>query len=387
MTAAARATHDRPVSLGVAFGFAVSLGIATVAIPLVAIGAGYAPAEIGLLVAISAASQLATRFALPWLLGRFPDRALVAAAAVLTIGAFALLLASTALPAFTAAQLGLGASRAIFWTSSQTHAIRGGGLPMRRLVDLNLAANIGTLVGPVVGGALAAIWLPGALLAALVAASGAAVATPWLAAFPPYDRRGSRGTFRLLRHPGVDVACWANLVGGVWWSMIGSFVPVVLVAAGLGPALIGALVTLSEGAGAATLLVLRRFASLPIAAIVRLGAFVEVAALAGIAVAPPHVLAYAVLLVAGGSAAGCVTSLSSALVALAAREQEQGDALALSGMFRSFALLGAPATVSALLAVVALPVALVGVAASAALPGLVLGRSMAARRPAPEAPL
>ena len=38
---------DRPVALVVAFGFALSLGIGTVAVPLVALGAGYAPASIG----------------------------------------------------------------------------------------------------------------------------------------------------------------------------------------------------------------------------------------------------------------------------------------------------------------------------------------------------
>jgi hypothetical protein len=73
-------------------------------------------------------------------------------------------------------------------------------------------------------------------------------------------------------------------------------------------------------------------------------------------------------------AAGTVTSLAPALVTLVAREQEHGDALALSGTFRSFALLGAPATVAALLSVVTLPLALVAVAVAAAVPGGFVGR-------------
>ena len=123
----------------------------------------------------------------------------------------------------------------------------------------------------------------------------------------------------------------------------------VLVGAGLGPAIIGWLVTLSEGAGAATLLVLRRTSSARIRAIVRTGAFVEMAVLAGIAVAPPVLAAYAALLIVGGTAAGAVTSLAPALVTMVSRDHEHADALALSGTFRSIALLGVPASVGAVL--------------------------------------
>jgi hypothetical protein len=162
--------------------------------------------------------------------------------------------------------------------------------------------------------------------------------------------------------------------------MIGSYVPVILVGAGLGPALIGWLVTLSEAAGAVTLLVLRRTPVQRIRTIIRAGAMAELAALVGIAVAPPVLPAYALLLIAGGTAAGAVTTLAPALVTLAAGEQEQGDALALSGTFRSVALLGAPAGVGALLSVATLPVALMAVVAAAAAPGLVVGRGLSGPR-------
>jgi MFS family permease len=367
--------HDRPLALGVAFAFALSLGIAIVAIPLVALDAGYDAAAVGFLAAASAASQLATRLALPWLLGRFADRTLIAFAAVLMLGAFGLLLASTALPAFLAAQFAQGASRAIFWTSSQTHAIRSGGSQVKRLVDLNLAGNAGTLTGPAVAGFLATIGLPVAIAGAAVAVSVAAIGAPLMTALVPYDRRGSAGALNLLRRDGVDVASWANFVAGTWWSMIGSYIPVILVTAGLGPAIIGWLVTLSEGAGAATLLVLRRLSPSGIRPIVRIGAFAEMVVLAGIALAPPVLAVYAVLLVLGGTAAGAVTSLAPALVTMVAREQEHGDALALSGTFRSIALLGMPASVGVLLAVVELPIAVVAVALAAVAPGAVLGRN------------
>ena len=368
---------DRPIALGVAFGFALSLGIATVAIPLVALDAGYVPAAVGFLVATAALAQLATRLALPSLLGRFPDRTLIGLAAVSMLASFCLLLVSTSLPAFLAAQVFSGASRAIFWTSSQTHAIRSGGPPVRRLVDLNLAGNAGTLTGPAIAGVLATFGLPVALVGAAIPAAVAALASPLMAAYPPYDRRYSPGALRLLRRDGVDVACWASFVAGTWWSMIGSYVPVVLVGAGLGPVLIGSLVTLSEGAGGLALLAIRRVSPGRIRPLVRVGAFTEMAALAGLALAPHAVLAYGALLVAGGMAAGTVTSLAPALITVVAGEHEHGDALALSGTFRSLAGLGAPASVSALLSIAVLPVALVAVAVAAAIPGALVGRARA----------
>ena len=54
------------------FSFSVGLGVATVAIPLLALESGYDAAAVGFLVATSAASQLAFRLGLPWLLRRAP---------------------------------------------------------------------------------------------------------------------------------------------------------------------------------------------------------------------------------------------------------------------------------------------------------------------------
>jgi hypothetical protein len=64
-----------------------------------------------------------------------------------------------------------------------------------------------------------------------------------------------------------------------------------------------------------------------------------------------------------------------------ASQHEHGDAIALTGTSRAVALLGAPAAVGALLSVVTLPVALVGIAVVNAAPILAFGR--ARRRTAP----
>src|SRR6185369_16111422 len=167
-----RGIPDRPASLAVAFGFALSLGISTVAIPLLALSSGYDAAAVGFLVAGAAGAQLATRLALPWLLGRFTDRSLIIVSVALMLVAFGLLSVSTALPAFIAAQLAQGTARAIFWTASQTHVIRSGGPAVHRLVDFNLAGNGGTLIGPLLAGFLATLSASLAITAAAIAAGG-----------------------------------------------------------------------------------------------------------------------------------------------------------------------------------------------------------------------
>jgi MFS family permease len=172
--------------------------------------------------------------------------------------------------------------------------------------------------------------------------------------------------------------------------MLGSYVPVLAVGAGLGPGAVGLLVSLSEGSGAVMMLVLRWLSPVRIQRIVRIAPLIEMAALAGIALAPAVLSVYAALVAAAGAAGGAVTVLAPVLVTHAASEHEHGDAIALTGTSRAVALLGAPAAVGALLSIVALPVALVGVAAVNLAPGLLLGRpqpSRANRRQASGTPL
>jgi MFS family permease len=351
---------DRPAALGVVFLFSLALGIVTVAVPLLALSAGYDAAAVGFLVATSAGSQLAVRLSLPRLLGRYSDRSLMALAGATMVLGLALLVVSTSLAVFLLAQACQGAARAILWTSSQTHAVRSGGSTVRRLVDLNLAGYLGTLTGPALGGALAAVSLPLALGTAALAAAGSAAGTTLLHRLPPYDRRASIGTASLLRRPDVGVACWANVVGGTWWSMIGSYVPVILVGAGLGPGQIGLLVSGSEGAGMAAILALRRLPPRWLRRTVLGTGLGALAALAAVALVPAMPAAYVVLLLLGGAAGGSTTTLAPALVSIAAAEHEQGDALSMSGAFRAASLLASPATVGVLLGAVALPVAIAG---------------------------
>jgi hypothetical protein len=207
-------------------------------------------------------------------------------------------------------------------------------------------------------------------VAGLVGTAVATVAALLLTSLPPFDRRAAAGTLAMLRRPGVDLACWAAVMGGVWWSMLGSFVPVILVGAGIGAGGIGWLITASEGAGTAALLALRGVRSRRVARVVAVAAVVVGGALAALALVPPSVLAYATLLVIGGAASGAVTTLSPALASLASGPEEQGDAMALSGTFRAGALFGAPAVVGAVVATLTVGPAVAVVAGAALVPGL-----------------
>ena len=211
---------DRVVSLVVAFGFSVGLGVATVAIPLLALEAGYDEAAVGFLVATSAAAQLGTRLILPWLLGWFPDRTLIAVASALMSSA-SLLLGEHGPARLRRGPAVPGRCPSRLRTAARHMPSGVGGRPVRRLVDLDTAGNVGTLIGPALAGSLAALGLPFALAAAAIGALGAAAGTPSSFRLNPYDRRRSAGTMGLLRREGFDIACWASVVGGGWWSMIG----------------------------------------------------------------------------------------------------------------------------------------------------------------------
>ena len=372
--ATTRQGSDRMAALLTVGLFSHGMGAGIVAVPLIALAAGYDASSVGFLVAMAAASQLIVRLGTPWLLGRFADRSLSAVSAACLVASFGALAMSTALPVFLVAQVLQGLGRGVFWTSSQTHAVRDAGRPVQRLVDLNLAGNAGTLSGPLVAGALGAVDLRLALLWAAGAAAGAVIGSVALYRLPPFDRRRSSGTLSLLRRPGIAASSWGSVVGGAWWAMLGSFVPVMLVAAGVGTLGVGGLITASEAAGLVALILLRRWPADRVSLAVAVGGFAACGALVGLALAPPFLPLSVVLLLIGGAASGTVTTLAPALAAAEAGPEEQGDALALSGTFRAGALLGAPAAVGAVVAIAPLAVGLFALGSGLALVGAVVER-------------
>jgi hypothetical protein len=160
--------------------------------------------------------------------------------------------------------------------------------------------------------------------------------------------------------------------------MVGSYIPVILVSAGIDPQGVGWLITASEGASIASLLALRGVAPDRVRRVVLVGCAATVASLIALAVAPGLIWIYLALLLAGGAASGAVTALAPALASLAAGPDEQGDVMSVTGVFRAAALLATPAAVGVLLSAVALGPAVVIVSGVVGLSGLAVGRTSSA---------
>ena len=375
--------HDRPArdavaSAAAAAVYSVSLGAATVALPLLALQAGYSAFEIGALTAASAVAQMAVRLALGWAMRRWPDWTLMAGA-VITLAASCLLVTlSSAMVPFVLAQLLQGASRACFWTGSQTHVVRGGGRAAGALARVNFVASVGQLAGPVLAGVLTEISAELALGVSAVIALAGLVPTLLLDRLPPFAPPPDRPPGRLWRRPGVDVGCWAGMTAGGWRALLSSYVPVALDAAGQSATTVGALVSVANGAQLlGTGLSGRVRAQLTVralaACIVATGA---TTALTG-AVAANTALA-AVVLAVSGVAAGAVQVLGPALAAESVHPEERGDAIAATGTFRAAALFAAPMAVAGMVALVPLTPAIAVAGAGMALPAVALR----GRRPA-----
>jgi MFS family permease len=344
--------------------YSLALAVASVALPLLALRAGYSAAAIGALTAVSAASQMTTRMGLGAVMRRWPDWTLVAAAGVLLVLSNIVVVLSAAVAPFVLAQLLQGVSRACFWTGTQTHVVRGSGRAAGALATVNLISSLGLLAGPAVAGVLSERTPVLALAVAAGVAALGVVPTFFLDRLPPFVPPQDRPPGRLWRRPGVDVGCWAGVTAGAWRGLLTSYVPVALVAARQTPSTVGVLVSVANGAalvGAAVAARVRQRWSRPVVlgGIVVTGVSTALtAALAG------SVVLSAAILAVSGVAAGILQVLGLAMASEAVHPEERGDAIAVSGTFRAAALFAAPLAVAGLVVVLPLApaVALVGTA-------------------------
>jgi hypothetical protein len=367
-------------TVGMVLGFSFSLGTASLVLPLLALAAGYDPAAVGLLAAVSAIAQFLFRLGLPWLLGRYPDRDLVGAACLFIATSYGLLLVDTSLLAFVAAQLMQGSARALFWTGSQTHVVRGASNTVSRLAQFQALSSVGMLAGPAIAGVAASQSLELALVFGVIGGLLGGVASLLMRRLPPFDRRSRGGGLHVWRRPGVDVACWTSFAAAGWRSMLNSFVPVVLTEAGLGPSVVGGLLALSEFAAVLSASVLIRVTPGRARELVEISALVSCAGLGLTPFVAGEPALVALLMAAGGAGSGILTTMGPAIANNAVALGERGDAIAATGTFRAAAQLTTPAGVSAALSVVALPAAVVMAAVALAAPVVLTG--IRARQPA-----
>lgn len=367
-------------SLAAVLSFAVALGATTVIYPLLAVESGFSAGLVGLFTSISAGAQLSVRLALPWLLSVVPDRRLILAASGIMLVSALVLVGSQAWVAFVVAQLFQGASRAILYTSSQSHVVRAEGVAVNRLAQLAMASKIGGLSGPLIAGAVASIDVGLALWVTVFMGGLAAAASMLMAHRSPYQRatkEDRRGTWRRTE---LAAGYWTAFAAGGWRGLIGSYVPVLLSATGLAAGIVGALVSLTEGAHLVASTFLARAKRISLHRLRRLAA---VGLLIGAGTLPLmidlSVVAAAGALVLAGFCGGLVTTVGAAIANEHAISGEQGTALAVAGAYRAAGRMVSPSAVAAGAGLLGLPGAVAAVALLFTGPAFVLRGRRAAR--------
>jgi MFS family permease len=354
--------------------FSMALGMATVALPLLALDAGYSKSAVGLLTAASAVSQMGVRMALGLVMRRYPDWVLVFSAGGLLAISCALVAWSAAVIPFVACELFQGAARGCFWTGSQTHVVRGKGSSVGRLAVVSLVASVGQLTGPVVAGLIASR----SITPALVAAGGIALVCmlPPLALdrLPPFAPPEDRPRGRIWRRPGVDAGCWASLTAGAWRGLVSSYIPVALERAAQPVPVIGVLVAVANGANIAGAAVVARVRGRTLVRAVTASMLVAGIGSGLVALLAGSVPLAAVLLAVSGLGAGALQTLGPALASDLVHPEERGDAIAATGTFRAAALFASPLAVAGLLAGISLTPAMLIAGLLITLPALTTRR-------------
>ena len=328
--------------------FSLSLGITMVAYPLFVVGQGRSPTVAGLLIGLSAAVQVLTRWKLGSVMRIVSNANVITGAAALMGLAVGILVFSSALAALVVSAAVQGVARACFWTGNQVQIVRSLRPTPKGIATLNMVATVGALIGPVIGGVIAQRSYRAAFAVAAAAAVVGIIPTLALSRPPPFARVGGHGYLQLLRHRGVQTGAWASIAVGAWRGLLSSYVPIGLDAGGSTEAAIGVVVAIANGAAA-----VGGYLAVPVVGprvapgVARWGA-VTVAATVIVGFELP-VAVVAAALVVGGVATGLVQVLAITAVSEAVRPELQGDAVTIAGVARGLTLSGAPLGVAALL--------------------------------------
>jgi MFS family permease len=347
--------------------FSLALSLSAVALPLLAVAAGYDLVAVGVLTALSAVAQLGTRLVIGRLMRRYADWVLVVLAAVCMAVSTAIVVVSTDVVPFAVCQLAQGVARGAFWTGSQTHAVRGKGRAGVALARMNVASGWGQLLGPIAAGFLVDLSLPVALLVSTGLALVAAATGCVIDRYPPFAAVVDRSAGRLWRRPGVDTGCWSGVTTGAWRGLLGSYVPVVLASANSATT-VGVLISVANAASLAGAAWMTKLGGPAMRRTYLPATLLCGVTTALIAVMADNVLVVGALLAISGAAVGLLQVVGSAIAVDAVTPDERGDVIAATGTFRAVALLGTPALVAGLLGVIALAPAMAAVGVLMAVP-------------------
>ena len=338
--------------------YSVSLGAAVVALPLLALEAGYTGVQVGVLVALSAVTQILGRIGMGSWMNRFADWTFVIAATALLALSSGLAALSTAVVPFVVAHLLQGFSRAFFWTGTQTHAVRGNRPAVRGMAIVNLSSATGLLLGPLMAGIVGEFSLPLALAVSAGLAAVGLVPAALLERLPPFSPPKGSSQKRIWRRPGVDAGCWAGVSAGAWRGLLSSYVPVALDAARLSTGLIGVLVSIANAAQLAGSAGVARLGTRGLTRSLVAGAVAAGAGLGVVGFVAGHPVVAGIALALSGLGAGVLQTAGPAVAADAVHPQERGAVMAASGTFRAVALLASPLGAAGLVAVAPVSVAL-----------------------------
>lgn len=349
------------MSLLMAMLFSFSLSGLLLVIPLTALSAGYEATVIGLLVAVAAVAQIITRFSLGWLMRRISDKHLLISSAVLIATSSVLLLLSSSLLVFVISQLFQGAARALFWTSSQTHAVRLSTTAVKGLRGMNLSAGLGQIVGPVVAGVLWNVSPSIPLVVSAIIGILAVVPAALLHRFPVFARKDKSGdrSNRIGLRPRVLAASGMGAAAGAWRSILDSYVPVALSFAGQSASMIGLLLGLTNLAMMTGSAVSTWVRARGVRASFAIGMLFTGIGLAITAPVASFSFAVATCLAISGLGAGILQTVGPAIAAEDVKPEQRGDVLSLTGTYRALALLAAPVGMTGMLAVLPLTISLV----------------------------
>jgi len=356
--------------------FSFSLGMASVAMPLLALRSGYSGIEVGLLTAASAAAQMATRLVLGRAMRLVGDWVLVVAAAALLVCSNGLLATTAAVVPFTVAAILQGVSRACFWTGSQTHVVRGQGTAVGALAQVNFISSVGLLAGPSVAGLLAEVSAQVALSVAALAALVAVGPALLLDRLPPFQPPADRPPGMLWRRPGVSTGCWAGSSAGAWRGLVSSYVPVALETARQPGTTTGALVSVANAASMVGAIVVAKVHGPWVRRSLVLGCLLAGLALCVFVPLAGVAWAAALALAASGLGAGALQSVGPAVATEAVHPEERGEAIAAAGTFRATALFCAPLAVASALTVMPLAAAMGIVGVLIAAPSVTARRAL-----------
>lgn len=332
--------------------FATASGALSVLVPLILVSDHRSVVTVGAVVILAGVSQLAMRFATPRLMRRISDRALIAmaCAAVAAAGGMALLGGGLALMA--AVQLVHGIARALFWTAIQTHVVRDEASAVRGLAAVNVLGGVGLMAGPATVG-----WwshpndIASAPIVAVVLGAAGAVLALAMRAMPPFEAR--RGFIRseLWTRDVVLGSCMSG-VAGAWRGLLDSFIPILLVALAYSESETSFLVAVSSAAifvGAFLASPVSRLSHTPVYVV---GVVLTSAVLVMLGALGRNDGLIVGAIIVGGLISGLFQTVGTAVAARSASADDRGDAVAVTGIFRSAAILAVPGIMTVMTAAV-----------------------------------